>query len=78
MFPDHQNPAISGDAGVPLGELNVDLVQLFDAASRKDLAEAERARILGKQDPGAAKHSRRDSPPDDLDELVDGLDDAVL
>ncbi len=78
MFPDHQNPGIAGDTSVPLEELTVDLVQLFDAASRKDLAAAERARILGKRDPGAAKQSRRESSPDDLDELVDGLDDAPL
>ena len=78
MFPDHQNPGIAGDATVPLAELNVDLVQLFETASRKDLAEAERARILAEQDPGTPHPASQDTPRDDLDDLVDGLDDAAL
>lgn len=75
MFPDHQNPGIAGDATVPLEQLNVDLVQLFDAANRNDLAAAERARFLSEHSPFS---SPPPSPHDDLDDLVDGLDDAAL
>ncbi len=78
MFPDHQNAGIAGDPTVPAEEFNVDLVQLFDTASRKELAEAERSRIVGKQAPGSRQPDSRDIPRDDLDGLVDGLDDAVL
>ncbi len=78
MFPDHQNPGIAGDPAVPPGQFNVDLVQLFDAARPQDLAEAERARFLGKPAAPPPQSDPDGTPPDDLDGLVDGLDDAPL
>ena len=78
MFPDHQNPGIAGDPSVPPGQFNVDLVQLFDAARPQDLAEAERARFTGNPAAEPREGGPQDTPRDDLDGLVDGLDDAPL
>jgi NAD-dependent dihydropyrimidine dehydrogenase PreA subunit len=63
MFPMHGNPAVAGDPRLPLGALQADLVQLFGPAGRREMAAAERERILGK---------------DKLDELVDGVEQSEL
>ncbi len=71
MFPQHADPAISGDAEASLTGLKLDLSQVFSGAGPSDLARAERDRAL----------SQAESPPkpaDQLDTLVDELDEMDI
>ncbi len=74
MFPDHVNPGIAGDPSAPGGQVNLDLVQLFDATSRLDLTEAQRDQIRSKLPPTAMSRDCPSCSHDELDDLVDGLD----
>ena len=69
MFPQHGDPAISGDAKASLEGLKLDLSQLFSGAEPSALALAERDRALG-QTPSQSKPAGSDR----LDDLVDELD----
>lgn len=84
MFPQHNDPAIAGDAKASLGGLKLDLSQLFSGAgfppaSAAELAESERRRALVEQQ--AAQREALDAEPaepDDLDHLVDEVDNLDL
>ncbi len=78
MFPDHANAGVAGDPSAPGGQVNLDLVQLFDASEPMDQAEAERARFLGEPGPVSSPPAPQDVSHDELDDLVDGLDDAAF
>ena len=78
MFPDHQDPVIAGDASGNGGQVNLDLVQLFDATSSLDLTAAEREQIRSKLPPTAASCDCPTCSHDDLDDLVDGLDEEAF
>jgi hypothetical protein len=70
MFPQHADPAISGDANASLEGLKLDLSQLFSGADPSALALAERDRALGQTQP-----QLKAAGGDRLDDLVDELDD---
>ncbi len=73
MFPQHADPAISGDAKASLEGLKLDLSQLFSGGDPSTLALAERDRELGQTPP----HSKP-AGSDRLDDLVDELDDLDI
>lgn len=70
MFPQHDDPAISGDAKASLTGLKLDLSQLFSGADATTLAATEREHALSQMN--AAKKT------DQLDNLVDELDDLDI
>ncbi len=65
MFPDHHDPAISGDPRASAGGVKLDLLQIFGGAAPTAKAAGERDRAL-------------DEKKTDLDNLVDGLDELEL
>jgi NAD-dependent dihydropyrimidine dehydrogenase PreA subunit len=69
MFPQHADPAISGDAKASLEGLKLDLSQLFSGADHGAVALAERDRALSQ-----AKTEQKAAGGDQLDDLVDELD----
>lgn len=69
MFPQHADPAISGDAKASLEELKLDLSQLFSGADPSAVAVAERDRALSQLQP-----QPKPAGGDQLDGLVDELD----
>ena len=71
MFPQHTDPAISGDAEASLTGLKLDLSQVFSGAAPNALALAERDNALSQID-GQPKKA------DQLDDLVDELDEMDL
>lgn len=87
MFPDHHDPAISGDPQASSGGLKLDLSQLFGgvdptALDTTAMAALERDRAMTKKkaderQPPEPK-SRGDGKKTDLDSLVDGLDELEL
>lgn len=78
MFPDHANASVAGDPSAPAGQVNLDLVQLFDATSSLDLTEAQRDQIRGKLPPAAMSCDCPSCSHDELDDLVDGLDEEAF
>ena len=64
MFPDHHDPAISGDPRASAGGVKLDLSQLFGGAAT--------AKAAGERDRALAEKKT------DLDNLVDGLDELEL
>ncbi len=70
MFPQHDDPAISGDAEASLTELKLDLSQLFSGADATTLAATERDHALSEM--------KADKKTDQLDSLVDELDDLDI
>ena len=84
VFPQHKTPAIAGAEGEVTG-FKIDLSQLFGAPDGVDAAVRERDVELvrdGRDAVGTAigleKRQARDSPRDELDDLIDGLDDLEL
>lgn len=71
MFPQHTDPAISGDAEASLSGLKLDLSQVFSGADPSSLAVAERDRALSQMGSPSKK-------ADQLDDLVDELDEMDL
>ena len=71
MFPQHTDPAISGDAEASLTGLKLDLSQVFSGANPSAVAVSERDRALSEMDGQPKK-------VDQLDDLVDELDDLDL
>lgn len=71
MFPQHGDPAISGDAKASLEGLKLDLSQLFSGADPSALALAERDRAVEAMEsqPKPAGGDRLDSLVDELDEM---------
>jgi len=83
MFPQHQDPAIAGDAGASREGLKLDLSQLFTLASPAELAAAERELARKEQQAAAQPSGPPPSPPaatdkDKLDRLVDETDKLEL
>lgn len=86
MFPDHHDPAISGNPQASAGGLKLDLSQLFGGADPTALdptamAAGERDRALAEktQDQQQAKQKPTGgTKKTDLDSLVDGLDELDL
>lgn len=86
MFPDHHDPAISGNPQASAGGLKLDLSQLFGGAdpTAKDhtaMAALERDRALNEKK--AVRQESQRKPANgarktDLDSLVDGLDELEL
>ncbi|MBN2475578.1 MAG: ferredoxin family protein [Pirellulales bacterium] len=73
MFPEHQTPAIGGDAAAAADTYTPDLLQLGGLGGGLDIAADERDRALAgesPQDPSAEKS--------DLDALVDEMDEMDL
>jgi NAD-dependent dihydropyrimidine dehydrogenase PreA subunit len=82
IFPGHKTPAIAGADG-EVGNLKIDLSQLFGAPTGLDAAVSERDAELvadGREAVGQAvgmpkrQDNRETTPRDDLDDLMDGLD----
>ncbi len=71
MFPQHTDPAISGDAEASLTGLKLDLSQVFGGADPSALAQTERDHALSVMDSQTKK-------ADQLDDLVDELDEMDL
>ncbi len=69
MFPQHADPAISGDAEASLTGLKLDLSQLFSGADPSVLAQSERDHALAQMEPQS-----KPAGGDQLDDLVDELD----
>jgi len=73
MFPEHDNPAIAGDANARPSDFDTAFVQLVGGLSAEDLAAVERNRAMAEK-ADKQKPARRD----DLDDLVDDLDEMDL
>ena len=73
MFPQHADPAISGDAEASLTGLKLDLSQLFSGAEPSALAVAERDRALSQIEP-----QPKPAGGNQLDDLVDELDEMDI
>jgi hypothetical protein len=69
MFPQHADPAISGDAVASLTGLKLDLSQLFSGADPGDLAVVERDLALSQMQPQAKRADQLDDLVDELDEM---------
>jgi hypothetical protein len=84
IFPQHNDPAISGDPSASRGALKLDLSQLMGGGSLAEIAAAERDRALAGQQrrkdpsPSLEVESGEPSPRDRLDRLVDQLDEMEL
>lgn len=81
MFPQHQDPGISGDPKASLEGLKLDLSQLFAGVSAAELAAVERDRALAAYGEGAESSTQttnQQTSKDDLDRLVDELDEFDL
>lgn len=78
MFPDHANASVAGDPSASAGQVNLDLVQLFDASGPMNLTDAQRNQIRGKLPPAAMSSDCPSCSHDDLDDLVDGLDEEAF
>ncbi|GAB4139048.1 MAG: ferredoxin family protein [Planctomycetaceae bacterium] len=83
IFPGHKSPAIAGADG-EVGNLKIDLSQLFGAPTGIEAAVAERDAELvadGREAVGMSvgipkrQQNKQSTPRDDLDDLMDGLDD---
>ena len=82
IFPQHNDPAISGDPSQSSEALKLDLSQLMGGGSLAEIAAAERERALASQrrqeDPPASVETGEPSEANRLDRLVDQLDEMEL
>ena len=69
MFPQHTDPAISGDAEASLTGLKLDLSQVFSGADPSALAQAERDHALSQMQGHTTKADQLDDLVDELDEM---------
>lgn len=69
MFPQHADPAISGDAEASLTGLKLDLSQVFSGADPSALAQAERDHALSQMESQTKETDQLDGLVDELDEM---------
>ena len=85
IFPQHKSPAIAG-APAEVGTLKIDLSRLFGAPDAVELAARERDEQLvlaGRDAVGMSvgvpkRQSDEETPRDELDDLIDGLDELDI
>ncbi|HSG73206.1 MAG TPA: ferredoxin family protein [Planctomycetaceae bacterium] len=85
VFPQHKSAAIAGAPG-EIGNLKIDLSQLFGAPTAVELAAQERDQELvldGRETVGLTvgipkRLTEQNSEPDELDDMLDALDDLDL